>query len=401
MVRKLAPEGLYGRRKMTAYLRRTAMPEASAGSVDRAMRTLGLSGVRRDKGIRTTIPAKDGTRAGDLLDRDFTAAGPGPDLGHRLHLRPNLGRVHLRRVHRRRLRPTDRGLARCDEQADRPGDDPAADGAVATRPRGPPDRAGRADSPLGCRVSRRIQPVVATPRSRRCAMATADGARRPARCPSGARRQWAADRALRPAMRSPGRPEPSRAVQRQFWRLIATGITTRGGGAGGWRVDAGRGPLVSSRWRHAADQPGRAHRPLSVLRRARGDRAAARPGPWACVRSPAQIGRDPATISRELRRNAATRGGKQEYRATVAQWKAQQAAKRPEDREAGGQPAAARVRAGAARRRASADPTARSSPGPTTPPWKGLNKPHRAGPALGDGVEPGADRAPAAGRLPR
>jgi putative transposase len=76
LVRKLAPEGLYGRRKMTAYLRRTTAPEASAGSVDRAMRTLGLSGVRRDKGIRTTIPAKDGTRAGDLLDRDFTAAAP-------------------------------------------------------------------------------------------------------------------------------------------------------------------------------------------------------------------------------------------------------------------------------------------------------------------------------------
>jgi putative transposase len=61
---------------MTAYLRRTVMPEASAGSVDRAMRSLGLSGVRRDKGIRTTIPAKDGTRAGDLLDRDFSAAAP-------------------------------------------------------------------------------------------------------------------------------------------------------------------------------------------------------------------------------------------------------------------------------------------------------------------------------------
>src|SRR3954452_9418393 len=75
-VHKLPPEGLYGRRKMTAYLRRTTMPEASAGAVDRAMRTLGLSGVRRDKGIRTTIPAKDGTRAGDLLDRDFTATAP-------------------------------------------------------------------------------------------------------------------------------------------------------------------------------------------------------------------------------------------------------------------------------------------------------------------------------------
>jgi len=64
------------KRKMTAYLRRTVMPAASAGSVDRAMRTLGLAGVRRDKGIRTTIPAKDGVRAGDLLNRDFTAAAP-------------------------------------------------------------------------------------------------------------------------------------------------------------------------------------------------------------------------------------------------------------------------------------------------------------------------------------
>src|SRR3546814_14670045 len=73
LVRRVSPEGLYGRRKMTAYLRRTAMPEASAGSVDRSMRTLGLSGVRRDKGVRTTIPAKDGTRAGALLDRDFPA----------------------------------------------------------------------------------------------------------------------------------------------------------------------------------------------------------------------------------------------------------------------------------------------------------------------------------------
>ena len=61
---------------MTAYLRRTAMPEASAGAVDRGMRMLGLVGVRRDKGIRTTIPAKDGIRAGDLLDRDFSAPAP-------------------------------------------------------------------------------------------------------------------------------------------------------------------------------------------------------------------------------------------------------------------------------------------------------------------------------------
>ena len=73
--RRLAPEGLYGRRKMTALVRRR-LPEDSAGSVDRAMRTLGLSGIRRAKGVRTTIPAKDGRRAGDLLNRDFTACAP-------------------------------------------------------------------------------------------------------------------------------------------------------------------------------------------------------------------------------------------------------------------------------------------------------------------------------------
>src|SRR5699024_8616950 len=40
------------------------------------MRMLGLSGVRRDKKIRTTIPGKDGKRAGDLLDRNFSAPHP-------------------------------------------------------------------------------------------------------------------------------------------------------------------------------------------------------------------------------------------------------------------------------------------------------------------------------------
>lgn len=74
--RKLTPEGLYGRRKMTALLRRTTMAEVSPGAVDRAMRTLGLQGVRRDKGVRTTIPAKDGVRAGDLLNRAFSADAP-------------------------------------------------------------------------------------------------------------------------------------------------------------------------------------------------------------------------------------------------------------------------------------------------------------------------------------
>jgi len=69
------PESLYGRRKMTRYLRRQGHQVAFC-TVDRLMRELGMNGVRRGRGVRTTVPAKDGRRAGDLLDRDFTAPAP-------------------------------------------------------------------------------------------------------------------------------------------------------------------------------------------------------------------------------------------------------------------------------------------------------------------------------------
>jgi putative transposase len=69
------PEGMYGRRKMTAYLRRRGHRVARC-TVDRLMRDEGLSGVVRGRRHRTTIPGKDARRAPDLLDRDFTAAAP-------------------------------------------------------------------------------------------------------------------------------------------------------------------------------------------------------------------------------------------------------------------------------------------------------------------------------------
>ncbi|MEA5117232.1 MAG: IS30 family transposase [Propionicimonas sp.] len=88
------------------------------------------------------------------------------------------------------------------------------------------------------------------------------------------------------------------------------------------------------------------------------------------------LGRNPGTISRELRRNAATRGGRAEYRATVAQWKAQQAAKRPKTAKLVSNP---RLReyvqerlSGSVRR-----PDGTVVAGPEPPVWKGLNKPHR------------------------
>lgn len=146
--------------------------------------------------------------------------------------------------------------------------------------------------------------------------------------PPGARRQWAADRALRPPMRSPGRPEPSRAVQRDFWRRIASGVTTLQA-----TEAVGVSWPVGTRWfRHAGGMP-----PISLdeptgryLSFAEREEIALLRAQDIGVREIARrIGRDPGTISRELRRNAATRSGKQIYRALVAQWKAQQAAKRP------------------------------------------------------------------------
>ena len=69
------PEGLYGRRKMTHFLRRQGL-EVAFCTTDRLMRDLGMNGVRRGKAVRTTVPARDGHRAGDLLNRDFTAPAP-------------------------------------------------------------------------------------------------------------------------------------------------------------------------------------------------------------------------------------------------------------------------------------------------------------------------------------
>lgn len=50
--------------------------EVARCTVERLMRQLGISGVVRGAPKRTTIPAKDGVRAGDLVNRDFAAGRP-------------------------------------------------------------------------------------------------------------------------------------------------------------------------------------------------------------------------------------------------------------------------------------------------------------------------------------
>jgi hypothetical protein len=193
--------------------------------------------------------------------------------------------------------------------------------------------------------------------------------------PAGARRRWAADRAMRAPMRSPGRPEPSRALQREFWRLIATGITTVEASA-----EVGVSWPVGRRWfRHAGGMAplsldGPSGRYLSFAER---EEIAVLKAQDKGVREIArEIGRDPGTVSRELRRNAATRGGKPVYRAVVARWEAQQAAKRPKTAKlVHNERLREYVRnrlAGNVRR-----PDETIVPGPKTPPWKALNKPHR------------------------
>jgi IS30 family transposase len=137
-----------------------------------------------------------------------------------------------------------------------------------------------------------------------------------------------ADRAVRPGSRSPGRPPPPRKVEREFWRRIGGGASSEVAAAG-----CGVSAPVGSRWfRDGGGMP-----PISVVEPSGRYLSFAEREEIALLKAQDQgvreiarrLGRDPGTISRELRRNAATRGGKPEYRASVAQWKAELAAQRP------------------------------------------------------------------------
>src|ERR687888_1765139 len=145
----------------------------------------------------------------------------------------------------------------------------------------------------------------------------------------GARKRRAADRAGRPAMRSRGRPPVGRREHRQrFWVAIAHGLPSEDAG-----VAAGVSPAVGSRWfREGGGMPTLSRAPLSgrYLSFAEREELAILRAQAVGVREAARrLGRSPSTVSRELRRNAATRGGRLEYRATTAQWHADRRAERP------------------------------------------------------------------------
>ena len=146
-------------------------------------------------------------------------------------------------------------------------------------------------------------------------------------------RKRASGRSTRSKLHSPGRPRAAlRSQQAMFWQLIRQGVSSEDAG-----VPAGASAPVGSRWfREAGGMPpskfphssprlsGRylcfTEREEIALYKAQGL------GVCAIAR---KIGRSASTISRELRRNAATRSGGFEYRATTAQWHADRAARRP------------------------------------------------------------------------
>ena len=130
-------------------------------------------------------------------------------------------------------------------------------------------------------------------------------------------------------MRSPGRPEINqRLIKQTFWEHISAGLQSE---------DAARACGVSQplgpRWFRQAggiaptNLGSTSGKYLSFAER---EEISLLHAQQLGIREIARrLKRSPSTISRELRRNAATRCGKLQYRATVAQWKAERAAERP------------------------------------------------------------------------
>ncbi|MGZ5314014.1 MAG: IS30 family transposase [Solirubrobacterales bacterium] len=136
-------------------------------------------------------------------------------------------------------------------------------------------------------------------------------------------------RAMRGKMRSPGRPPGWRREHRQrFWEAIAAGRSSEDAAA-----EAGVASAVGTRWfREAGGMPPLTLVPVSgrYLSFAEREEIAILHALQLGVRDIAgRIGRSPSTISRELRRNASTRGNEVGYRATTAQWHAERRASRP------------------------------------------------------------------------
>ena len=158
----------------------------------------------------------------------------------------------------------------------------------------------------------------------------------------------ACERTGRPVMRSPGRPPVGRREHRQrFWAAIARGERSDAAG-----VEAGVSPVVGVRWfREAGGMPPISQAPLSGRYLSFGEReeiALLRAGGFGVREVARRLGRSPSTISRELRRNAATRGGRLGLPGDDGAVACRPARQAPEAGQAGGQRGVAGLCAGSA-----------------------------------------------------
>lgn len=134
-------------------------------------------------------------------------------------------------------------------------------------------------------------------------------------------------------MPSPGRPSAAgRDEQNRFWKAIASGQSSEDAAlaAGlsqpvGSRLFRKAGGMAPAMFRSSAKAL--SGRYLSLAERE--EVALLRVQDHSIREIGRRLGRDASTVSRELRRNAATRGGGLEYRATTAQWHADRSARRP------------------------------------------------------------------------
>jgi IS30 family transposase len=141
------------------------------------------------------------------------------------------------------------------------------------------------------------------------------------------------DRSGRSKLHSPGRPSAARRENYQlFWASVASGCSTEEAA-----IAAEVSPAVGARWfRGAGGMPpshySKSAKPLSGRYLSFAEReeiALLRVQGHGVCNIARKLGRASSTISRELRRNAATRSGGLDYRATTAQWHADRAARRP------------------------------------------------------------------------
>lgn len=186
---------------------------------------------------------------------------------------------------------------------------------------------------------------------------------------------WMKELTGRAPMKSPGHPTHRRDIERRFWHEIVRGLSSEDAA-----LAVGASQAAGSRWfRERGGMPTFMLDPISgrYLSLEEREEIALLKAQGAGIREIArQLGRSPSTISRELRRNAATRCGKLDYRASVAQWKAELVARRPKTAKLATND---RLReyvqerlCGQVRR-----PDGTAVPGPSTTPWKGRGKPHR------------------------